>query len=416
MFPPQGWPAWMNQQLKQADFILAVCTEPYRRRFEGEEPEGTGKGAKFEGALITQAIYEAECRNRRFVPVIVSSSDDASIPTVLRAYTRFDVSTPLGFETLYSFLTGQPAVQAPAIGNIRTPNLSFPARSSTSKTGFPKSEEAIGSRLNGKLAIDIDASGPRIIFELASTAVFPLFIENPIVRVGSASEDMKLGESYVEMLPLRPASGPLNPTERRTYFIPGPHIHLLWNEMNRTKGQASIIVRSGAGEELRISTGVELMIREVASSAEDRADAVGLSPEGMALVMSLLQKRMCEHRSETYAVYPPRILLDNPAIAHAEDVIERLRGEPFAIEFKGEQPVRVSFIELLALTQQLIQVSLELGQILDDLERAAVPSAQLKLNFTVNAELLLKPEMARVLLSKIAFAEISSEEALRSSK
>src|SRR5947209_7241488 len=71
--PPQGWPAWMMRQLRDASFVLVVCSEVYRRRFEGDEAPGKGKGAKFEGTIITQSIYDAESQNRRFIPVIMSS-------------------------------------------------------------------------------------------------------------------------------------------------------------------------------------------------------------------------------------------------------------------------------------------------------------------------------------------------------
>src|SRR5260221_14583752 len=72
-FPPQGWPLWMILQVRKADFVLMICTETYKRRFEGGEIAGTGKGARFEGCVVTQAIYDAECQNRKFLPTIFTS-------------------------------------------------------------------------------------------------------------------------------------------------------------------------------------------------------------------------------------------------------------------------------------------------------------------------------------------------------
>src|SRR5437667_456356 len=57
--PAEGWPRWMLNQLDDAKFVLVVCTETYYRRFRGHEVPGKGKGADWEGALITQEIYEA---------------------------------------------------------------------------------------------------------------------------------------------------------------------------------------------------------------------------------------------------------------------------------------------------------------------------------------------------------------------
>jgi SEFIR domain len=61
----RGWPNWMRQMIEQADFVLVVCTETYRRRYEGKEEEGRGLGGSWEGAIITQEIYEAHSRNTK---------------------------------------------------------------------------------------------------------------------------------------------------------------------------------------------------------------------------------------------------------------------------------------------------------------------------------------------------------------
>jgi len=114
--PPQGWPIWMLSQIRHADFVLIVCSETYRRRFEGEEIKGKGKGAKFEGAVLTQAVYDAEQDNRKFIPLVVDPADLAHIPVALRSFTYFDVSDQLALESLYRFLTDQPSVVPPPVG------------------------------------------------------------------------------------------------------------------------------------------------------------------------------------------------------------------------------------------------------------------------------------------------------------
>ena len=52
----------MRRQIKQAEFVLLVCTETYNRRFEGEEP-GRGRGVTWEGAILTQELYDLMQRN-----------------------------------------------------------------------------------------------------------------------------------------------------------------------------------------------------------------------------------------------------------------------------------------------------------------------------------------------------------------
>jgi hypothetical protein len=64
--PPEGWPRWMLNQMEEARFVLFVCTETYHRRFRGRESAGSGRGAKWEGAVITQELYQGELLNTKF--------------------------------------------------------------------------------------------------------------------------------------------------------------------------------------------------------------------------------------------------------------------------------------------------------------------------------------------------------------
>ena len=74
--PPEGWPRWMMAEIDAADVVILVCTGAYRRRLEGLEEPGKGKGVTFEGLLAIQHLYEASTRNTRFVPVVFEVVDD----------------------------------------------------------------------------------------------------------------------------------------------------------------------------------------------------------------------------------------------------------------------------------------------------------------------------------------------------
>src|SRR6266404_1726282 len=82
--PPEGWPAWMRREIKKADFVLVVCTENYIRRYEGLEETGKGGGAKWEGAIISQELYDAEGRNTKFIPIVFARDDVKYIPVEMR--------------------------------------------------------------------------------------------------------------------------------------------------------------------------------------------------------------------------------------------------------------------------------------------------------------------------------------------
>ena len=117
--PAEGWPRWMLDRLDWADFTLAVCTETYYRRFRGHEEPGKGKGADFEGHLITLAIYHAKSRTERFVPVFFEPKDEPFIPEPIRGHTHYLLESEANYDQLYAFLTGQAGVQPGSVATFR---------------------------------------------------------------------------------------------------------------------------------------------------------------------------------------------------------------------------------------------------------------------------------------------------------
>ena len=117
--PPDGWPRWMITQIEDAEFVLVVCTENYERRFRGREAPGKGLGVKWEGAIITQEIYEADAQNTVFIPVLLSPHPAADIPIVLRSSTYYELYTPQGYDLLYRRVTRQPLIPKPEVGPRR---------------------------------------------------------------------------------------------------------------------------------------------------------------------------------------------------------------------------------------------------------------------------------------------------------
>ncbi|MCY1005808.1 TIR domain-containing protein [Nannocystis pusilla] len=122
--PLEGWPRWMMTQVESADFVLIICTATYRRRFEGQEAVGVGKGVTFEGLLATQYLYDASTRNTRFIPVLFEGTPEADIPIVLRPYQRYTLppdaeAYPEKLEQLVRHLMGLPEIVAAPLGPLK---------------------------------------------------------------------------------------------------------------------------------------------------------------------------------------------------------------------------------------------------------------------------------------------------------
>ena len=108
--PNDGWPRWMRDQIEQADYVLVVCTPTYYRRFAGHEAPGKGKGADWEGMLITQALYDQHIATPKFVPVLLDAAHEASIPEPLRPATRYLLTSLAEYRKLCQFLRSEAGV------------------------------------------------------------------------------------------------------------------------------------------------------------------------------------------------------------------------------------------------------------------------------------------------------------------
>src|ERR1700756_3729118 len=65
-FPPEGWPAWCEGEIRRVGFVLVVCTETYLRRIDGAREPGRGHGVLWEARLIIQSLYDAGSTSRKF--------------------------------------------------------------------------------------------------------------------------------------------------------------------------------------------------------------------------------------------------------------------------------------------------------------------------------------------------------------
>lgn len=117
--PQEGWPRWMLNQLDNANFVLVVCTETYYRRFRGHEKPDKGKGADWEGALITQEIYDSRSQTLKFVPIFMSEAFEDWIPEPLRSRSYYALTNEVSYDNLYDFILQQSGVEPGKVGVLK---------------------------------------------------------------------------------------------------------------------------------------------------------------------------------------------------------------------------------------------------------------------------------------------------------
>jgi WD40 repeat protein len=116
----EGWPLWMDKQIRNSDFVVMVCTETYYQRVTGEEQPGKGLGVRWEGHLIYSEIYRAGTINTKFIPVLFEDGDPSHIPAPVRDADHYFARTERGYEDLYRRLTDQPRALKPDLGKLRS--------------------------------------------------------------------------------------------------------------------------------------------------------------------------------------------------------------------------------------------------------------------------------------------------------
>jgi hypothetical protein len=163
--PPEVWPRWMLNGLDKATHVLCVCTETYYRRFRGQEVPGKGKGVDWEGAWMTQSLYDARSVSTKFIPVLFAHTDAPSIPEPLRGQTFYVMDSDANYEALYDALLNQSGVEPGPVGTQkRKPRptgqpLSFPSIPPAAEVKDRTSDVA------RKIArTQLDKHAPRVLF------------------------------------------------------------------------------------------------------------------------------------------------------------------------------------------------------------------------------------------------------------
>lgn len=116
---PPTWPRWMMEQIKTSDYILCLASPSYKQRVESHGDAAIGRGARWEGAIITEELYaQFPAAQSRFIAVLLEGCTPADIPDVLLPVGRSYYTWPRDDEDLYRRLTNQPRVIPAPLGKI----------------------------------------------------------------------------------------------------------------------------------------------------------------------------------------------------------------------------------------------------------------------------------------------------------
>jgi len=116
---PPFWPRWMSDEIRHADFVLCLASPAYKERVELHGDATIGRGARWEGAIITEELYQdTASAGSRFIAVLLKGCSADDIPDVLLSVGRSFYEWPRDDEDLYRRLTRQPRVLPEPLGEI----------------------------------------------------------------------------------------------------------------------------------------------------------------------------------------------------------------------------------------------------------------------------------------------------------
>ncbi|MCB0520743.1 MAG: TIR domain-containing protein, partial [Saprospiraceae bacterium] len=139
-FPEEDWDTWMFRQIREADFVLCICTETYKRRAEGDEEPGKGLGVKWEGNIIRKRIYdEIENNKKKFVAVLPPNGNKAHKPYFLPIH-YFEM--PGAWDNLFRLFFNLPQVEPEVVSG----NAYIPKTIKTSPSSASDSPEHLAGR------------------------------------------------------------------------------------------------------------------------------------------------------------------------------------------------------------------------------------------------------------------------------
>lgn len=197
--PVNGWAAWMEQQVEEAEFVLMVCTPTYLQRFKQGVSPDSGRGVQWEGAAITLKLYEAAGRNTKFIPIGFASlaANRVNIPLMLQGTNYYDVSTEDGYDRLYRHVTHQPEVVAGPVGQRRVMSVRQPA------TGTGKG--SVGDGASATMSVPAipapDATRISPLSSLSPAQIRKLLTERAtLVQIGEVWFDL-FGTTMTDSLP-----------------------------------------------------------------------------------------------------------------------------------------------------------------------------------------------------------------------
>ena len=144
--------------------------------------------------------------------------------------------------------------------------------------------------------------------------------------------------------------------------------------------------------------------------AAHEASEFDIDAERMDVIDKLVYKRMTQQSQQAFAVHPPKLVLDDPAVLGKDSVIDELRNEHFKVVFQDGTAEVLGLAEFVFFMYQLIFLQVQMADIGEKLHKGGFGPAEVRLKFSVSIPELIRPEVVKAVLSKVDFSPLPAED------
>ena len=112
--PKEGWPRWMENQIKWADYVIVVASKSYFDKCYGINK---GKGISWEVNIVYQLLYDEHAETAKFIPAFFDEGEEEYILTPMKPFTYYNIEKE--YKKLYWRLRGVKKNEKPPLGELR---------------------------------------------------------------------------------------------------------------------------------------------------------------------------------------------------------------------------------------------------------------------------------------------------------
>jgi hypothetical protein len=149
--------------------------------------------------------------------------------------------------------------------------------------------------------------------------------------------------------------------------------------------------------------------KTIRTQAPDEQGEYYISPERMDLISQMTYRRVTAQAGHSFAVHPPKCILEDPDILRRDSLIEELQSENFKVVFQDGTVQVLNLTEFVFFTYELIFLDVQARDIAEKLGKGGFGPTEIQIQLEISIPELMRPELVKAVLSKVEFSSLAAE-------